>query len=99
MSFSGVVERTVHCDRHRLRQNVAIGPNEGGDASQRIQLQIVRADIRRPGLYQLKLEVVGLGDSQNSCRAGIVLIAPKRQLNCGAHIGQASIVKWRTVKP
>jgi hypothetical protein len=68
-----VVERTVNRNCHDFSQDKVIGANECGDAPERIELEVLGIINWRFGLHKFDVEVVGFGNHQENCGAGIAL--------------------------
>jgi hypothetical protein len=68
-----VGERTVDGNCHDFGQQEAIGTDEGWDAAERVQLEVLGICDGSFGLDKLDVEFVGFGDSKQNSGSGIAL--------------------------
>lgn len=66
------MKRTINSNGNSLVQGEAIGTYEGGDLAQGIDLEVIGALVRL-SVYQLDIQVVGLGHSEDRDGARVCL--------------------------
>jgi hypothetical protein len=66
-------QRTIDGNSHALREDIAIGADEGRDLAQLVVLQVLWGGLGGVDLDSSKVEVVGLRNSQNGRRARVGL--------------------------
>lgn len=91
-----VGERTVDGDGHDFGQDEAIGADEGWDAVQRVQLEVLLICDGTSSVDKLDVEFVGFGDSKQNGGSGIALRRSQslRPSDCGLRIAAEGRVTY-----
>ena len=75
MARRGKVKRphTVDGDGNALGEDIAVGADEGRDLAELVVLQVLGSRLLGVGVDNLETDIVGLGNSQDTRRAGVGL--------------------------